>query len=116
MASLFAVCSLLVMPQILDNRSGTGYSGNHNLDYAEKFSLGNLGYSTVSCDTTPTDLYEQVDGTAMLKIQTECHYGQVGEIYDYGINYGGNVNGPSYNNTNSGTGNLIEPAICVSNE
>jgi len=39
--------------------------------------LGNMGYSSVQCTSVPLDLG---------KINIQCPYGKVGEIYEYGIN------------------------------
>ena len=46
---LFVLFSVLVTPQILAYSRGGGYGPIHNSEYLEKFSLGNLGYTSVKC-------------------------------------------------------------------
>jgi len=38
--------------------------------------LGNLGYSSVNCDSLPVTVGH---------LGFQCHFGRVGEIYDYGF-------------------------------
>lgn len=86
MIVLFGVLTLLSVPAIVIYKGGEGY----HLSLAKtvgraKFSLGNLGYSSVQCTQIPLGIG---------KLSMSCPYGVIGEILDYGVNdvaNGGNI-------------------------
>ena len=50
MAAMFCLCSALCLPAIYIYSEGEGYSMGGSVDVGvEKYSLGNLGYSSMEC-------------------------------------------------------------------
>jgi hypothetical protein len=56
-------------------RAGSGYKNDTVKGY-EIDSIGNLGYSSVQCSTTPI---------GVKKMAVACPYGTIGEILYYGV-------------------------------
>ena len=70
---LFLFCTVLTGPAIYFFSNGDGYTTPTSYD---SYSLGNLGYSSMSCTSAPVDLN---------KITMSCPYGVVGSVRKIGI-------------------------------
>ena len=76
---LFFFFSILMAPAIYFNEQGEGYAFVPKaLQGYEMRTIGNLGYSSVQCNSIPV---------AVGKLSVSCPYGVVGEFYDWGINH-----------------------------
>lgn len=76
---LFLLFSVLMAPAIHFNSKGTGYAFVPKaLQSYEMKTLGNLGYSSVQCQSIPV---------AVGKLSVSCPYGVIGEFFDWGINH-----------------------------
>jgi hypothetical protein len=66
-------------PAIYFNSLGTGYAFIPLAAQSyEMNTLGNMGYSSVQCQSIPV---------AVGKLSVSCPFGVIGEFYDYGINH-----------------------------
>ena len=75
---LFLFFSILMAPAIYFNGLGTGYAFvPAAMKSYEGHTLGNLGYSSVQCQTIPI---------VVGKLSLSCPFGVIGEFYDYGVN------------------------------
>ena len=72
----FIIFSVLLIPTIMNFRTGSVYEGDPRGGYANSM-IGNLGYSTIECLHIPVSLG---------KLTLHCSYGHIGQIIDYGIN------------------------------
>lgn len=76
---LFIFFSILMAPAIYFNSLGTGYAFVPLIAQSyEVNTLGNMGYSSVQCQSIPV---------AVGKLSVSCPFGVIGEFYDYGINH-----------------------------
>lgn len=78
MQYIFFGLAILQIPVIYTYSTGTAYKSPSDLflggyDY---YMLGNMGYSSVNCDSSPVDVGF---------IGMQCNYGVIGEIFDYGL-------------------------------
>ena len=75
---VFFILTLLNLPALYIYSEGTAYKENSEnfLGGYDKLMLGNLGYSSVNCDSAPTKVGF---------IGLQCNFGTIGEIYDYGF-------------------------------
>jgi len=74
----FLLFTILLLPSLHHFKGGSGYKGlNPLLEQYEHGMLGNMGYSSVQCASVPLNLG---------LINIKCPYGNVGEIYAYGVN------------------------------
>ena len=76
MAWAFILFSLMMLPTMMNYKTGDNYAEDPRVGYANGM-ISNLGYSTVECISTPVSLG---------KMTVSCSYGVVGEILEYGIN------------------------------
>ena len=78
MQKVFLVLSIIQLPVIYIYSTGTSFKENADnfLGGYDQLMLGNLGYSSVNCDSTPFEV-------GYLGFQ--CNYGTVGKIYDFGL-------------------------------
>lgn len=78
-ALLFLFFSIIMAPAVYFNQNGTGYAlVPKPLQGYEMRTIGNLGYSSVQCQSIPV---------AVGKISVSCPYGTIGEFFDWGINH-----------------------------
>ena len=82
----FILFSVLLIPTMMNFRTGEVYMGDPREGYASGM-IGNLGYSTIECLHTPISLG---------KVTLHCSYGHIGQIVDFGIT---NPNMGSYEDT-----------------
>ena len=76
----FFLFSLLTWPARHHFQGGTGYDAGNPLTVGyEKSMIGNMGYSSVQCATVPVNVG---------KLYVKCPYGDVGEIFGFGVNIG----------------------------
>lgn len=75
---VFIALTILNLPAIYIYSQGTAYKENSEnfLGGYDQLMLGNLGYSSVNCDSTPTKVGW---------IGLQCNYGTIGEIFDFGF-------------------------------
>ena len=73
---LFVGFSLLLVPTMINYRSGDAYAGDARAGHAVGM-ISNMGYSTVECQNSPVSLGQ---------FTLTCPYGAVGTILDYGVN------------------------------
>ena len=76
MVCVFLIFSVLLIPTILNFRTGQVYMNDPREGYAKNM-IGNLGYSSVECVHIPVSLG---------RITLDCSYGEIGSIIDFGIN------------------------------
>jgi hypothetical protein len=71
---LFAFLSVLMFPAIYY------YNGHDGIVAPVKYSkqsIGNMGYSSAQCSNIPLEVG---------KMSAQCPYGQIGEIFHFGVN------------------------------
>ena len=75
---VFVILTLLNLPALYIYSQGTSYKENSEnfLGGYDTWMLGNLGYSSVNCDSAPTSVGF---------IGLQCNYGTVGQIFDFGF-------------------------------
>ena len=75
---VFFGLTILNLPAIYIYSQGTAYKepSENFLGGYDQWMLGNLGYSSVNCDSAPTKVGQ---------IGLQCNYGTIGEIFDFGF-------------------------------
>lgn len=71
---LFTVLSLILLPAMLYYK---GHDGILSPLSFSTWSLGNMGYSSAQCSNIPLEVG---------KLSAQCPYGQIGQIYTFGVN------------------------------
>lgn len=75
---MFCILTVLCIPAFVVYGNGGGYHyGKESLAGKEKYSLGNLGYSSTQC----TQVYMGISSLTL-----NCPYGTIGQIIEYGVN------------------------------